>query len=129
MTRKISKEFILDDENLIFGFFDEMGISVHSVFNDALMTKFPQFTEKEVAIIFENNLDEIYDFIFQSEIGDEIKCESFMEEEIEESTGLWGYYKFEILDEPGVKKYFEELLYKILLEMIVKLKEEGQLII
>jgi hypothetical protein len=129
MTRKITTEFTLDDENIVFGFLDEMDISVHSIFEEVLMKNHPQFTEKDAENILERHYDQIYDYI-QSEINNEIISESYEEEEIEESSGLWGHYKFEYTDEGAsrTKNHFENLLNKILTEVIAELAEQGLIV-
>jgi hypothetical protein len=119
------KEFTLDDDNILWSFFDEMNISYSEIFETSLQKKLPQATTEDLAKYTEEFIDDIHAAIEKSGIKSSIKVEA-KEEEVEEGTGLWGHFTFKISNEDKTKKFFEKELESIMIELIKRLMKKGR---
>jgi hypothetical protein len=121
------KKFVLDDESLLYGFLDEMDISYVSIFQEAIQSRFPVLTSEETDQLTERFWDELDMAMGDSDIRNLISAESYEEKEVEESTGLWGHFFFEIRDVDQTCKYYEDELKAIMTELVENLITEGKL--
>ncbi len=121
------KKFVLDDESLLYGFFDEMDISYASIFQEALQSRFPALTSEAADQLTDQFWDEMDMAIGESDIRNMISAESYEEEEVEESSGLWGHFFFEIVDVDQTRKDFEDELKTVMTALVVTLINEGKI--
>jgi hypothetical protein len=121
------KEFTLDDENIIHGFFDEMNISCDKIFEQVLEIEIPKLSNGEAQQIVEDCYDDIQDAIGNSGIRNTIEAEADEEVEVEDANGLWGHYKFIIRNETKTKSFFEKEIGKIMTVLVKQLEAEGRL--
>lgn len=102
MSEKL--EFTLEDENLVFGYLDNVDIDlwdvIDSIYLDRLVSLKDALDKKQI----ENLMDHYNDLIF-SKFRDFVECRADEFEEIEDATGLWGHYSFVIVDQ--IKERFE----------------------
>jgi hypothetical protein len=111
-------KFVLDDENLVFGYLDEIGVCLHEVVESIYLEKYPSFREMVNKKQLEHLMDHYSEFAY-SEFRDFVGNRADEFEEIEEATGLWGHYSFAIrdLNEEQVKAA-EELKSIVLSDLI-----------
>jgi hypothetical protein len=121
------KEFTLDDENIIHGFFDEMNISCDEIFEQVLQIEIPMLSYEAVQQIVEDSYDDIQDAIGNSGIRFTIEAEADEEVEVDEASGLWGHYKFVIRNEAKTKSFFEKEISQIMRILVKQLIVEGRL--
>src|SRR5688572_9721479 len=93
------KKFTLCEEALIWDFFDELDISYLAIFQEELQKIIPKLTEEEADTILEELSDDVHNALTDSDLVGEIKSWAVEEFEVEEASGLWGYYTFEIDEE------------------------------
>ena len=121
------KKFVLDDESLLYGFLDEMDISYASIFQECLQSRFPALTCEAANQLTEQFLDEMDMALGESDIRNMISAESYEEEDVEESSGLWGHFFFEIRDVYQTCKDFEDELKIVMTALVDKLINEGKI--
>lgn len=120
-------EFTLDDENIIWGFFEELNISHQDLFLEIIQEKLRIIIQKDNENEFlEHFDDELQEFIGECGIRHFIEAEGIEEYEEDESTGTWGYYVFEIDDEELTKASIEKELKNELAKLVKKLNKEGK---
>lgn len=121
-----TKIFVLDDENLVYGFFDELGICPTSIFAGVIIEFFPEMEydkADEWAEYFADDIDTaIGAYGFQSMI----EGEADETEEVEEATGLWGHFHFKITNVGAVQNRFEDALVRCFRPVVKRLKKEGE---
>jgi hypothetical protein len=119
------KKFVLDDENLISGFFDQLDIYPVGIFAKILQQHFPEVKDDDAIQIAENFSDEIDNTIGISGIRSSIEAEADSESFVEESTGLWGHFSFEIRDAEETKARFEAEINDYITKLFKQLKKQG----
>ena len=115
------KKFTLAENSLPFDYFDEIGFSFKELAIEAIKIKFTTLSYTECEIIFEDNYDLISDKMYELRDSEAISDYCIGEEEIDESSGTWGYYHYEIDD---LKKAIIKLeaKSKLLLEGLLNYK-------
>jgi hypothetical protein len=112
------KEFTLAEDSLPFDFFEEIGFSFQELAIECVKNKYTTLTHSECEIICEDNYDLFSESMFELRDSDAIKDYCIGEEEIDESSGTWGYFHFEVDDIKKAKIKLKEEA-KILLEEVV----------
>ncbi len=112
------KEFALAEDSLPFDFFEEIGFSFQELAIECIKTKFTTLSHSECEIIFEDNYDLFSEKMYKLLDSDAINDYCIGEEEIDESSGTWGYSHYEIDDIKKARMKLEEEA-KILLEEVV----------
>ena len=119
--------FTLDDENLIWGFFDELNISHQDLFLEVIQEKLKITIPKDIKNEFlEHFDDDLQDFIGECGIRYSIKAIAIDENEVDEAVGTVGYFEFEIEDEEGVKTSIEQELKSDFANFVKKLNIQGR---
>jgi len=118
-------QFTLDDEDLIWGFFEELNISPQDLFLEVIHENLKIAISKENEF-WEQFDDELQDFIGECGIRNFIEAEGTEEYEEDESTGTWGYFEFEIIDEDRTKDSIEKELKNELAKLVKKLNKAGR---
>ncbi len=90
-------KFVLDDENLVFGYLDEIEVGLDEVVEAIYLRKYPSFTEVVHEKQFQQLMDHYSDVVY-GELHSFVESRAEDVEEIEESSGCWGHYTFAIKD-------------------------------
>lgn len=114
----MSLKFTIPEDSLPFDFLEKLNISFEEIFTISLKKKFPEFSKKDCEIIFESNIDSIHDMMSELKESELILDYCTGEEEIDESSGSWGYLQFEINDQNQVKSNLEIAIEQISTEII-----------
>ena len=83
--------------------------------------KFPQLSYEESERVFEENSDLFSDKMYEVKDSQAINDYCVGEEEVDESSGTWGYYHFEIDDVEKAKSKLEQEVIDLLEEVVVEL--------
>jgi hypothetical protein len=119
--------FTLDDETLLWGFFDILGISHQDLFLEVIRVELNIIIPKEYTDMFlESVEEELKDFISECGIRTYIEAEAIDEFEVDESTGTWGHYVFEIHDDERTKDDIEKELKREFSSLVKKMHKEGR---
>jgi hypothetical protein len=92
------KEFTIEEDFLPLGFFYEIECAIDAIAIDCLKRKFPNLTEAEYKLMYEENYDLFEQSLFAIRDSSAIHDYCVGTEEIDEATGTWGYYHFEVGD-------------------------------
>ena len=111
-------EFSLAEDSMPFNFFKEIGFSFEELAIDCIKTKFDTLSHSECEIIFEDNYDLFSEKIYELRDSDTINDYCIGEEEIDESSGTWGYFHYEVDDVKKARLKLQEEA-KLLLEEVV----------
>jgi len=112
------KEFTIAEDSLPFDFFEEIGFSFQELAIECIKNKFTTLSNSECEILFEANYDLFSEKMYELRDSDAINDYCIGEEEIDESSGTWGYFHYEVEDiKKALMKIEEEA--KILLEEVV----------
>lgn len=90
-------EFTLSEDELPFNYFDEIDFCYQSVVIECIIEKYPNLNEEQAQEICEQNIDAINDEITELRNGD-LMGYSYEEEEVDEGSGTWGYFHFDVTD-------------------------------
>ncbi len=106
------RQFSISKDSLVWGFLKEMNIDFESAFTRVFQKKFPNYTKSQVEEFLAEHWDEITEPIeeYRGTLYDSIDFLSSEDEEVEESSGTWGYAIFSIEDEEKTKKEILETL-------------------
>ena len=99
--------FTLAENELPFNFFDEVGFSYYNIIIDCIKRKFTLLTESECDTFFENHEDDFTELLYELRDSDPISGNQIGESEVDESTGTFGYFDYEISDVKNVRLELE----------------------
>jgi hypothetical protein len=114
-------EFTLDEDSMPFNFFEEVDFSFDSIAIKCLNKKYPHLSESECEKIFDSHYDLFSEKMFELKDSEAILDYCIGEEEIDESSGTYGYFHFAIDDIDKVKIQLEreaQLLIEEIIESI-----------
>jgi hypothetical protein len=112
------KEFTIAEDSMPFDYFDEIEFSFQELAIKCIKTKFPTLSHQECEITFEDNYDLFSEKMYELRDSAAINDYCIGEEEIDESSGTWGYFHYEIDNIKMARMKLEEEA-KILLEEVV----------
>jgi hypothetical protein len=92
------KEFTLAEDSLPFNFFEEIELSFQEIAVECIKEGLITLSHSECESIFEVNYDLFSEKMYDARISEAISDYCVGEEEIDESTGAWGYFHYEIED-------------------------------
>jgi len=124
MSEKL--EFTLDDENLVFGYLDNVEIHLYDVIDSIYLARLVSLKDALEKKQIENLMDQYNDLIF-SEFRNFVECRADEFEEIEDATGLWGHYSFVIVDQTKEQGEAIEELKKIIFSNFVSVDDLSEL--
>jgi hypothetical protein len=116
------EEFTLAEDSLPFDFFEEIGFSYQEIAIECIKNKFNTLTEADCEIIFENNYDDFSEKMYELRTSAAIFDYCVSEEEIDEGSGTWGYFHFEIDDVNIVKLKLEKEVRDLVEEVVNNLE-------
>lgn len=102
----ISKTFRASEDSILIDYFDELEFSFEEKVVECIQKRFTNLLHSEVEDIFHQNYDAFSELMYDLKDSDVIMEYCTGEEEIEESSGTWGYLQFEIDD---IQKASEKL--------------------
>jgi hypothetical protein len=111
-------EFTLSEESLPFDFFDEIGFSIKDLAIEGIKRKYSALPYAKCEIIFEKNYDLFFEKFYELRDSEAISDYCMGVEEIDESTGTWGYLHFEVDNIINARMKLEKES-KILLEEVL----------
>jgi hypothetical protein len=114
-------KFTLAEDSLPFNYFEELDFSFENLAVMCINKKFPQLSQEECENAFEENSDLFSDKMYELKDSHAINDYCVGEEEIDESSGTWGYFHFEIDDVEKAKNKLEHEVMELLEEVIVEL--------
>ena len=112
------KEFTLAEDSLPFDFFEEIGFSFHEIAIECIKNKFTTLSLSECENIFEENYDLFSEKMYELRDSESISEYCVGEEEIDESSGTWGYFHYEIDDLNEAKLKLEKEAKNLLEEVV-----------
>lgn len=115
-------KFALAEDSLPFNYFEELDFSFENVAIKCINKKFPQLSYEESESVFEENSDLFSDKMYELKDSHAINDYCVGEEEIDESSGTWGYFHFEIDDVEKAKNKLEQEVIDLLEEVISEIK-------
>ena len=111
-------KFTLAEDSLPFNYFEELDISFENLAVMCINKKFPQLSYEESESVFEENSDSFSDKMHELKDSHAINDYCVGEEEIDESSGTWGYFHFEIDDIEKAKNKLEQEVIDLLEEVV-----------
>ena len=108
------KKFTLAEDSLPFGYFDVIGFSFRESSIKCIKRKFTNLSHSECETVFEDNYDLFSEKMYELRDSDAINDYCIGEEEIDESSGTWGYFQYEVDD---IKK------------VLIKLEDEVEILL
>jgi hypothetical protein len=112
------KEFTLDEDSMPFNYFDEVGFSFEDLAIKCIKKKHKYLSHSECENIFESNYDLFSEKMYELRHSDAINDYCIGEEEIDESSGTWGYFHYKIDDIEKVKNKLEAEALILLQEIV-----------
>jgi hypothetical protein len=112
------KEFTLAEDSLPFDFFEEIGFSFQEIAIECIQNKFTTLSHPECENIFEDNYDLFSEKMYELRDSEAISDYCIREEEIDESSGTWGYFHYEIEDIDKAKLKLEKEARELLEEVV-----------
>ena len=104
------KTFTIGEDSLVWDYFDEIDFNYTGFVIDYLKKKFPKLGDNEAEELYEANSDLFTELEYEIKTSAAIQDYCIGEEEIDEASGTWGYFTFEIKDvEEAVEKLEKEL--------------------
>jgi hypothetical protein len=117
------KEFTVEEDFLPLGFFYEIECAIDAIAIDCLKRKFPSLTDAEYKLMYEENYDLFEQSLFALRDSSAIHDYCVGTEEIDEGTGTWGYYHFEVTDLGKAREELTKEVAKIFDEAINEMDE------
>lgn len=111
-------EFTVAQDSLPFDFFEEIGFSFEELAIQCINAKFITLSHSECEIIYENNFDVLSDKIYELKDSDAINDNCIGEEEVDESSGTWGYFHYRVDDIEKTRMKLEEEAKELLEELV-----------
>ena len=115
-------KFTLAEDSLPFDYFDELDFSFQELAIKCIKRKFTTLSDSECEALFEENYDLFSEKMYELRDSDAINDYCIGEEEIDESSGTWGYLQYEIDDKKKALMKLEKELEILLDEVIVDIK-------
>jgi hypothetical protein len=115
-------KFTLAEDSLPFNYFEELDFSFENMAINCINKKFPQLSYEESERVFEENSELFSDKMYELKDSQAINDYCVGEEEVDESSGTWGYYHFEIDDVEKAKSKLEEEVFMLVESVLVILK-------
>lgn len=115
-------EFTLAEDSLPFNYLEELDISMDRLAIRCINEKFPHLNLEECENIFEEHIDIISDKLYELKDSNAINNYCVGEEEIDESSGTWGYYHFEIDDIEKARDELEREVMNLLEEVVAEIE-------
>ena len=115
-------KFTLAEDSLPFNYFEELDFSFENMAIICINKKFPQLSYEESERVFEENSDLFSDKMYELKDSQAINDYCVGEEEVDESSGTWGYYHFEIDDVEKAKSKLEQEVIDLLEEVVVEIE-------
>lgn len=112
------KVFTLAEDSLPFDFFDEIGFSYQEIAIECIKNKFNTLSHSECENIFDDNFDLFSEKMYELRNSEAISDYCVGEEEIDESSGTWGYFRYEIDDINKAKLKLDEEVKDLLEEVV-----------
>lgn len=112
------KEFTIPEDSLPFVFFEELGFSYQEIAMECIKNKFATLSHSECENIFEDNYDLFSEKMYELRNSEAISDYCVGEEEIDESSGTWGYFHYEIDDIKKAKLKLEKEVKDLLEEVV-----------
>jgi hypothetical protein len=112
------KKYTLDKDSLPFNFFDEVDFSFKDEAIDFLKTKHSHLSDSECENVFEENEDFISEIMYELIDSDALNDYWIGDDEIDESSGTWGYSIYEVGDVKQARIKLKKAV-KVLLEEVV----------
>jgi hypothetical protein len=88
--------FTLDEASMPFNYFEEVGFSFDEIAVQAIQNKFTTLSESECQKIYEDNYDLFSEMCIELIYSKAITDYCIGEEDVDESSGTWGFLHFEI---------------------------------
>jgi hypothetical protein len=121
VKKYIMLKFTLAEDSLPFSYFEELDFSFEDLAIMCINKKFPQLSYEECENVFEENSDLFTDEMYELKDSDVINDYCVGEEEVDEGSGTWGYYHFEIDDIDKVKSELEVEVLRLFDEIVENL--------
>jgi hypothetical protein len=112
------EKIIVPKDEMPFSLLEEIGISWSSIAFECIQKKFTELSILECEKILDDNYDKISDVLYDLRDSDFINDNCIGEEEIDESSGTWGYLHFEFNDVKKTKSILEDET-RDLLEIVI----------
>ena len=111
-------KFTLAEDSLPFNFFEELDFFFEDLAILCINRKFPQMSYEECENVLEDNTDFFSDKMYELKDSHVINDYCVGEEEVDESSGTWGYYHFEIDDVEKAKNKLGQEVIDLLEEAV-----------
>ncbi len=115
-------KFTLAEDSLPFNYFEELDFSFETLAIKCINKKFPQLSYEESENVFEENSDLFSDKMYELKDSHVINDYCLGEEEIDEGSGTWGYFHFQIEDVDKAKNKLEQEVLDLLEEVIAEIE-------
>jgi hypothetical protein len=114
------KKFSVSRDSFVWEFLQEMNIDFEDTFKAVYQRKFPEQTADQIEKFRFDHWDEIDDPIYNLSgyLYQEIEFLCSEDEEIEESSGTWGYAHFIIEEVESIRMEIQKLLERELEDII-----------
>jgi hypothetical protein len=108
------KKFTIAEDELPFDFLEKISISWSNIALECIKKKFTDLSISECERIYNKNFDLLSDKLYELRDSDIINNNCIEEEEINESSGTWGYFHYVVDDVEKVKSELEEEIRDLL---------------
>jgi len=124
---ELEMNFTLSEDSLPFSFFDEVQFSYEQSVIESIQEKYSDLTIEECTEVYNSNYDIIDEVVFQMSSESSILGYQVGESEVDESTGTWGYFEYEISDFNLIKTELDTDLKSLMRDFLKdkNLNEEG----
>jgi hypothetical protein len=113
------KEFTLAESDLPFNFFDEVDFGFQTIAIDLIKRKYAHLSGLECENVFEQKYDLFSDIMCELRDSEAIMDYATDWLEVDESTGTWGYIKFEVDDINQARVKLEREAKMLLKELMI----------
>lgn len=116
------KTFTIGEDCFVWNYFDEIEFSYPEFVQEYLKKQFPKMSEDDIEELYEKNCDLFNDLEYEIKTSDALQDYCIGEEEIDEASGTWGYYTFEIKDLEEARTKLKDLLEGLFEDVIDQVK-------